>query len=227
MTEQEWLSYPGFYAMFEHVRPSMSDRKLRLFGCACCRHIFHLMADERSRLAVVVAERFADGAARKAELQEAWDAASSILHDIGTPDPKESWIVRDGTPYHAAFAASWASSVSVQAWEASTESAKALRSEAYRAGIGEGADVVGDARREQAALLCHFVGNPFRPFRAPDHWPPTIVQLAGALYNGQDCGFALHDALLDAGYTDLAEHFRIEPSHPKGCWVLDLILGKS
>ena len=55
---------------------------------------------------------------------------------------------------------------------------------------------------------------------------PTVVQLAESLYAGQDCAFALHDALLEAGHAELAEHFREERSHPKGCWVVDLILGK-
>jgi hypothetical protein len=52
------------------------------------------------------------------------------------------------------------------------------------------------------------------------------VQLADSLYEGQDCAFALHDALLEAGHAELAEHFREEKAHPKGCWVVDMILGK-
>jgi hypothetical protein len=37
----------------------------------------------------------------------------------------------------------------------------------------------------------------------------------------------LHDALLDAGLTDLAEHFTDTSAwHPKGCWVIDAVLGK-
>jgi hypothetical protein len=45
-------------------------------------------------------------------------------------------------------------------------------------------------------------------------------------YNGADATFALHDALLEAGHPDLAEHFQAEQWHPKGCWVVDLLLGK-
>jgi len=75
-------------------------------------------------------------------------------------------------------------------------------------------------------LLRHIIGNPFRPYAAPDHWPSTVIQLADALYNGHDCTFALHDALLEAGHPELAEHFKEEQLHPKGCWVLDLLLGK-
>ena len=78
-----------------------------------------------------------------------------------------------------------------------------------------------------AALLRHFVGSPSRPHSASRSWPSNVIQLADALYNGRDCGFALHDALLDAGHADLAQHFREERDHPKGCWVVDLVLGKS
>lgn len=60
----------------------------------------------------------------------------------------------------------------------------------------------------------------------PAPLPTTVVQLANALYHGEDCGFALHDALLEEGHTELADHFRNKQAHPKGCWVLDLLLGK-
>jgi hypothetical protein len=75
-------------------------------------------------------------------------------------------------------------------------------------------------------LLRHIIGNPFRPYPAPAHWPAAVIQLAEALYAGEDCGFALHDALVEAGHAELAEHFRHAQWHPKGCWVVDLILGK-
>lgn len=41
-----------------------------------------------------------------------------------------------------------------------------------------------------------------------------------------DCHYALADALMEAGHIELAEHFR-EPVHPKGCWAMDVILGKT
>lgn len=68
-------------------------------------------------------------------------------------------------------------------------------------------------------------GKEARP--APSTWPSTVVQLADALSNGQDCGFALHDALLDTGYSQLAQHFQADKKHPKGCWALGLLLGMS
>ncbi|MBL8792847.1 MAG: hypothetical protein JNM56_02985 [Planctomycetia bacterium] len=78
----------------------------------------------------------------------------------------------------------------------------------------------------QAILLRHLFGNPFRPYPAPASWPSLVIDLAQQLYAGADVRLVLHDALLDAGHADLAEHFRQEAAHPKGCWVLDLVLGK-
>ena len=77
-----------------------------------------------------------------------------------------------------------------------------------------------------AEMVRHIAGNPFRSHPSPPSWPSTVVQLAESLYAGEDCAFALHDALLEAGHAELAEHFRQESWHPKGCWVVDLILGK-
>jgi hypothetical protein len=79
--------------------------------------------------------------------------------------------------------------------------------------------------RAQVHLLRHIVGNPFQPCPAAQY-TTTLLQLAEAAYQGQDCLFALHDALVDAGHQVLAEHFKAEPWHPKGCWALDLLLGK-
>lgn len=71
----------------------------------------------------------------------------------------------------------------------------------------------------------HISGNPYRPYPVPAHWPSTVVQLAEALRNGEVCLFGLHDALIEAGHPQLAEHFRQEKQHPTGCWVLTMILG--
>ncbi|QEL20427.1 hypothetical protein [Limnoglobus roseus] len=53
-----------------HRRTTL-DRKRRRLGCALGRHIWPALHDDRSRAAIEVAERFADGAATKAELAAA------------------------------------------------------------------------------------------------------------------------------------------------------------
>ena len=53
-----------------------NDKTLRLFACWCVRQIWPLLTDERSRNAVDVAEKYANGEATSEELAAAWDAAN-------------------------------------------------------------------------------------------------------------------------------------------------------
>src|SRR5262245_49797896 len=76
MTEAEWLACDDQRLKLAFIRREASDRKCRLFACACCRRAWHLLVDQRSRNAVEVSEQYADGLVSRDELATAQDAAA-------------------------------------------------------------------------------------------------------------------------------------------------------
>jgi hypothetical protein len=90
-------------------------------------------------------------------------------------------------------------------------------------------------KRENAELLrrlAHDIfGNPFQPSAFDPRWRTAdAVGLARGIY--EDRAFdrlpLLADALMDAGCADdqMVGHCRGDGPHARGCWVVDLVLGK-
>ncbi len=218
MTESEWLECTDSTPMLKCLRRKTSERKLRHFACSCCRDIWNRMSDERSRFAVEAAERFADGEATSVELLTAYNAAS----------------VTRGT---AAWAAAWASEKVAR--KAARMTAKAaVRAVAWAAAITA-------VEAEEAAAKARLVGifrdifcNPFRPVAINSIWlTSNVTTLAQAAYeerilpSGQldPARLAiLSDALEEAGcdHADMLSHLRSPGPHVRGCWAVDLLLGK-
>ncbi len=99
--------------------------------------------------------------------------------------------------------------------------------EAMRAiGAGE------SERRVLAALIRDIFGNPFRAVTFSDSWrTDTALSLAKQMYESRDFSAMpiLADALQDAGCDNegILNHCRdTSATHVRGCWVVDLVLGK-
>jgi hypothetical protein len=77
MTEAEWLACTDPFTIGDFLARDrkISDRRWRLWSCACIRRVWHLLADQRLQRAVEVAEAFADGLADTRQLRVAYEAA--------------------------------------------------------------------------------------------------------------------------------------------------------
>src|SRR5262249_11701093 len=89
--------------------------------------------------------------------------------------------------------------------------------------------VAGDAAG--VALLRDVFGNFFRPREVDPLWlTSTVVSLANSIYTERAFDFLpiLADALEEAGCTDehILGHCRSPGPHARGCWPVDLLLGK-
>jgi hypothetical protein len=225
MSESEWLVCREPRSMLSHLGCKAGDRKRRLFACACCRRAWHLLTDIRIRNAVATAERYADKEASERELDEANDCAeiayrSSVAHSGGhtaahaVVSSTAGWLDASYTSDLAALAI------------ASPNGAAEL-SDCERAGL--------DAERaEQSSLLRDIVGNPFHPVGIEPSslvWQgSTVPMIAQSIYDMRTFDRLPHLAenLVKASCTneDVLGHCRSSGKHVRGCWVIDLLLGK-
>jgi hypothetical protein len=89
------------------------------------------------------------------------------------------------------------------------------------------------AEQERGCRLVHDIfGNPFRPVTFDADWrTSTAAALAQHMYDSRDFSAMpiLADALQDAGCenAEVLDHCRGPGPHVRGCWVVDLVLGKS
>ncbi len=97
MDEQRWLTSDNPSEMMAYVQDKVSPRRLRLFACACCRMVWHLLTDERSRRAVEVAERYADKQATEKERREADNAATFAGTEVlvASASWAAAWVASD------------------------------------------------------------------------------------------------------------------------------------
>lgn len=219
MNEKRWRAAKsvGRLRAWCMARRRRNLRKERLFACACCRRLWGYLIDKRSRAAVEAAEQFADGLIGRESLDRAREAAIRA-HPIHAPD-----VIVDWTPEDAAECV--ASPNRDEVFEGAPN-------RVFGISINLGRRSLRQEEREQAELFRDIFINPFRKVKFASHWrTDTAVSLARTMYESRDFSAMpiLADALQDAGCDndDVLNHCRDpKPVHARGCWVVDLVLGR-
>ena len=228
ITEQDWLSAPTLNALDLYRSAKGQHRKWRLFAAACCRRAMSLIPDARLEPVAVATEQFADG-----EID--WDAVkrirrifTTIRREIGDQfGPKEAL-------YDTVVALERASSNKPTDALSTTEYARYAFCAMTRGSRKKDAwEKAGQAEECQQLLLARDIfGNPFRLVVFSPVWRTEhTTGIAAKMYDDRDFAAMpiLADALEEAGCdnNDILTHCREPGGHGRGCWVVDLVLGKT
>jgi hypothetical protein len=232
-----------------------SPRKLRLYVLACCQRLSYILAAmEWSSVALAITEDVAEGRCSVSELESHREHAGQVGATLDAECRfNGAWVPgteSTAAQVCAAYAFGCAMGANLATQCHTTESGGTYYTQAADA-TGWHADEAiwldelartrdrqaanGARRREihaQALTLHDIFGNPFHPVTVNPAWlTSTVVSLATAIY--ADRAFdrlpILADALEDAGCTnaDMLNHCRQPGEHVRGCWPVDLLLGKS
>lgn len=225
MTEPEWLSSTDPIPLLKRVGGRRNERKLRLFAVACCRRMTFLADDEVSQKALTLAELFADGQLAKPQRRNAYESVA-----WGHRRSRVMWALAKV----ATQAATWSSHTSAngvaQSAVARQFSQPPVELIPERESLRKQVRAV--ELQAQVRILHDIFGNPFRPVALDPRW---LTDPVVALASGIDAEKAfdrmpvLADALEESGCSefDILNHCRGDDSHVRGCWVVDLMLGKS
>lgn len=232
-----WLAETDVFTLLTSVKAQAgSQRRARLFACACCRRVWNLLQVEAARRIVEFAEAYADGDLSLEDLHAANNSTYFADFDDryhGIAEPRLSIRAGDAitaarllatSPFDAGAATSIAKDTSK---DPALDYFRKPEWDGHPAGVPPSAT----EGAEQVKLLRDVFGNPFRPVAFDPAWrTPTALDLAAQMYESRDFSSMpiLADALLDAGCgsEEILSHCLGEGPHVRGCWVVDKVLGK-
>jgi hypothetical protein len=230
MTEAEWWAATDPLALADWLffDAVAADRKLRLLSVACCEPLRTIVADSGVLVALNAAEAYADGqidaAAMAATCNPLWRQFHDRMNGIGGELGSEQADNAENACLHSTMP--------------SVPRTRDLHHDLYPY-APEIIALIDLPDRTHASFprtvrLLHDIFGPL-PFRdiaiAPAWRTSDVMALARGIFDEKafDRMPILADALQDAGCDndEVLSHCRAERwEHVRGCWVLDLLLGK-
>lgn len=248
--EADWLECgedgPGLAISKLRHDPSR-QRKLFLAGCAWARRFWDVRLGRRSKTAVEVYERFADGEAPAGTYEAAWSRFAEMFAKHGDYFAWMGDVKESESDFFTALIqarAAWQSALPYVKDDPAAEAAIVLPARGvYSLGRGaylDASDEFAFASGNQSAeyyVQCNIIRDVFGPFRQVSleaTWLTSkdgaVARIAGAIYEERafDRMTELADALENSGCKNrqILEHCRSQGEHVRGCWVIDLLLGK-
>jgi hypothetical protein len=231
VTEKEWLAATDPAPMLAFLRGRVSERKFRLFSVACCRRLGPLLKDTRVTTALDMAEQHADGTATQAEL----DAALRGAAQAQRAQRRKALLFACAAVMDACGPGGLGAAEKVAWAEAAATDSRVTYGDYVRR-------TRPDLYASLAEQLREVIGNPLLPLSplppAVLAWKDrTVPRLAQAAYDDRRLPDGtldparlgiMADALLDAGCTDedLMAHLRSDGAHVRGCFAVDIVMGR-
>ena len=238
MTEEEWLACEDPNTLLRFLQGMACERKLRLFAISAILPYAAARGNHRAHEILEVAEQAAEDQLNRSELRSermavgAW-SLPAIPYSPTELAIRAAGLCLDAHPQNAAVAV-MAAAAHLEAFLGSGTPTPPDKSDSAStaASMHNRTQLQSDCRRRLALQLRDVIGNPFRSVGIERRWrTETAVLLARQTYESRDFGAMpiLADALQDAGCEDeqLLSHCRdANQVHVRGCWVVDLVLGK-
>jgi hypothetical protein len=215
--------------MWNYHCEKSSKRKWQLFACACCRRIWHLLAKqpEAFRQLLEMCEQAAEGLITSEQLQDAWESDEIVSADWSDETLAVLAATGEFRGWHL---------------QSAQQLAAAATGQPDNYDLDPTNPAIAAELEAQTNLLRCIIGNPFRPVTispAVLTWhDAVVVRLAQAAYEERYLPAGtldnsrlaiLADCLEEAGCTseEILSHLRGPGPHVRGCWAIDLCLGKS
>ena len=208
MTETQWLTseFPIPLLHFAAANRLLSSRKAKLFSCAYCRQKWDSIPTGYLRRTIELIERYADCPVSSQEVKIAIEDVTSITESIGINAVSQIMkLALDKTIIATTVCSLATSQLNVK-------------------------KQIDKTNRQLTDLVREIFPYSDRPFDSA--WRSgAVLELATGMYDSRDFAAMpiLADSLEESGCHDavILDHCRdSNRDHVKGCWAVDLVMGK-